>query len=578
MAHIILIGSLFLFINLFVFAKEVMRKEKTNITYFFLGFNTLISIGLVSSLLQEILIGKINPMFFEILTMSCIYLLPPLLLILYLLFIKKNLSSNLSFAFIFLIPSIFIALIITNPYTHLMYDKFSLNLVDLNKSNLYKISFIFTELTFIGAYLVLFIGNYKNNYLLSGKKVPIALNAIITIILLKLTYLGIIKGNQLTLMFILTLHGVMAYFWLIRYQYVNAVPFGLESSINFLNSSVMVIDVHGEIVYSNELARSFIKNILGIRLKITNLFELLSAFDQELTNNIKYGLKNLYKVNGLMIQTDTIYGLKGKLYLQLQMYEVKGTEYYLLILRDVNQQHKELLDIQSKQNVINMQSQLATVGELALGVVHDINTPISALNTAIEILKSTQLTDTEKEILNTIDISAKKIAVIASSIKDQFKNADSKEKVEFNLSLFINQTIFNIQRKLDNANCKVELDLDDSISILGNQSKLSQIFMNVIFNSIKAYTEKNTSGPIFIKTVNKGNEVCIEIKDNAGGIPENLRPHIFNNILTTKGTKGFGLGLYISNSIVQGEFNGRMDFECEGDSTIIHICIPCNTN
>ena len=578
MAHIILIGSLFLFINLFVFAKEVMRKEKTNITYFFLGFNTLISIGLVSSLLQEILIGKINPMFFEILTMSCIYLLPPLLLILYLLFIKKNLSSNLSFAFIFLIPSIFIALIITNPYTNLMYDKFSLNLVDLNKSNLYKISFIFTELTFIGAYLVLFIGNYKNNYLLSGKKVPIALNAIITIILLKLTYLGIIKGNQLTLMFILTLHGVMAYFWLIRYQYVNAVPFGLESSINFLNSSVMVIDVHGEIVYSNELARSFIKNILGIRLKITNLFELLSAFDQELTNNIKYGLKNLYKVNGLMIQTDTIYGLKGKLYLQLQMYEVKGTEYYLLILRDVNQQHKELLDIQSKQNVINMQSQLATVGELALGVVHDINTPISALNTAIEILKSTQLTDTEKEILNTIDISAKKIAVIASSIKDQFKNADSKEKVEFNLSLFINQTIFNIQRKLDNANCKVELDLDDSISILGNQSKLSQIFMNVIFNSIKAYTEKNTSGPIFIKTVNKGNEVCIEIKDNAGGIPENLRPHIFNNILTTKGTKGFGLGLYISNSIVQGEFNGRMDFECEGDSTIIHICIPCNTN
>ena len=578
MTHIILIGAALLFINLFVFAKEVMRKEKTNITYFFLGFNTLISIGLVSSLLQEILIGKINPMFFEILTMSCIYLIPPLLLILYLLFIKKNLSSNSSFAFIFLIPSIFIALIITNPYTNLMYDKFSLNLVDLNKSNLYKISFIFSELTFIGAYLVLFIGNYKNNYLLSGKTIPIALNAIITIILLKLTYLGIIKGNQLTLMFILTLHGVMAYFWLIRYQYVNAVPFGLESSINFLNSSVMVIDVHGEIVYSNELARSFIKNILGIRLKITNLFELLSAFDQELTNNIKYGLKNLYKVNGLMIQTDTIYGLKGKLYLQLQMYEVKGTEYYLLILRDVNQQHKELLDIQSKQNVINMQSQLATVGELALGVVHDINTPISALNTAIEILESTQLTDTEKEILNTIDISAKKIAVIASSIKDQFKNADSKEKVEFNLSFFINQTIFNIQRKLDNANCKVELDLDDSISILGNQSKLSQIFMNVIFNSIKAYTEKNTSGPIFIKTVNKGNEVCIEIKDNAGGIPENLRPHIFNNILTTKGTKGFGLGLYISNSIVQGEFNGRMDFECEGDSTIIHICIPCNTN
>ena len=578
MTILLLIGLVIILINFSLFAKEVLKKNKSNITYIYILFNVISSIGIIASIFQIVLKDFINPIFFENIIMSSIYLIPSFLLLLYLLFINKNLYSKLSVFCIFLMPCFFSALVITNPHTHLLYDEFNLHFSKLKPTILYYITILITILTVVIDYIVILVTNYNKNYILKNKLIALFFNTLFSVIFLILCYVDVISDTNIMVMIILASYNISAYFLIIRFQYINAVPFGLENAIGFLNSSVMIIDIHGGIVYTNNLARSFIKNILGIQLKINNLFDLLNAFDEELAQNVKYGLKNLYKVNGLMIQTSNIYGLNGKLYLQLQMYEVKGTEYYLLILRDVNQQHKELLDIKSKQNVINMQSQLATVGELALGVVHDINTPISALNTAIEILKSTQLTDTEKQILDTIDISAKKISVIASSIKDQFKNADSTEKIVFNLSEFINKVVFNIQHKLNDAKCSVTLDLDDSIKLTGNQSKLSQIFMNILFNSIKAYSELKTGGPIFIKSYKKKNNVFIEIKDNAGGIPENLRPHIFSNILTTKGTKGFGLGLYISNSIIQGEFDGKMNFTCDNNSTIITLQIPCVEN
>lgn len=578
MNYCLILGGVLLLINLLIFSKESIRKDKSIITYFFLGFSTLLSIALIASILQTILLKYVSYLHLENIIMSCIYLIPSLILIMTLLFVNNNIKSYLVIASIFLIPAISIALLITNPITHLLYENYNHYFSELQATPVYYATLLLSGLNLVLSFIIILIGNLKRNSVLLSKSIVLFFETILCFVFLAFSYLSIIPNTNLTIVNILTMHSLIFYFLIIRYRYINAVPIGLENSINFLNSSVIVIDVKGNIVYTNIHTKSFFKNVLGIYLKITNLFELLDAFDKELCKNIKYGLKNLYKVNGLSIETDSLYGLAGKLYIKLQMYEIKGTEYYLIMLSDTKQQHKELLEIEAKQNVINMQSQLATVGELALGVVHDIKTPISALNTAIEILKSTALTASEKEIIDTIDISAKKITVISSSIKDQFKNADSTEKQTFNLTEFIDTIVFNMQSKLNDSHCTINLNLDNSINVTGNKSKLSQIFMNIIFNSIKAYTEKNTSGPIFIKTYTKNNNICIDIKDNAGGIPENLRPHIFNNILTTKGTKGFGLGLYISNSIIQGEFNGNITFECKNNSTIIYLKIPLQKN
>ena len=69
--------------------------------------------------------------------------------------------------------------------------------------------------------------------------------------------------------------------------------------------------------------------------------------------------------------------------------------------------------------------------------------------------------------------------------------------------------------------------------------------------------------------------VLITVKDYAGGIDEKIVPFVFKNILTTKGTNGTGLGLYLVYSIVKGEFNGDITFDTKvGEGTTFYIRLP----
>ena len=71
----------------------------------------------------------------------------------------------------------------------------------------------------------------------------------------------------------------------------------------------------------------------------------------------------------------------------------------------------------------------------------------------------------------------------------------------------------------------------------------------------------------------------IEVTDYAGGLDESITPFIFKNILTTKGTSGTGLGLYLSYSVIKGNFNGEITFETKkGEGTTFTIAIPLAEN
>ena len=67
----------------------------------------------------------------------------------------------------------------------------------------------------------------------------------------------------------------------------------------------------------------------------------------------------------------------------------------------------------------------------------------------------------------------------------------------------------------------------------------------------------------------------IKVADYAGGLDESIAPYIFKNILTTKGTSGTGLGLYLAYSVIKGNFNGDITFETsKGEGTTFYIAIP----
>ena len=126
------------------------------------------------------------------------------------------------------------------------------------------------------------------------------------------------------------------------------------------------------------------------------------------------------------------------------------------------------------------------------------------------------------------------------------------------------------------SGCTFTQDIKEEISIYGERTKLGQVLTNLVVNGIQAYSSNEKKGNVTLRAKKENNDIClIEIIDEAGGIPEKVQPYIFNNIMTTKGSKGTGLGLYLASTVIKGVYEGTIDFETEpGKGTKFIIRIP----
>ncbi len=107
----------------------------------------------------------------------------------------------------------------------------------------------------------------------------------------------------------------------------------------------------------------------------------------------------------------------------------------------------------------------------------------------------------------------------------------------------------------------VSVDINDSnLKCEGNESELSQVFMNVLNNSKDALIENEIENKhVFINISNLNNDIIIQIYDNAGGISEDIIEKIFEPYFTTKHrAQGTGIGLFMCKEIIEKHFNGTI--------------------
>jgi two-component system NtrC family sensor kinase len=115
------------------------------------------------------------------------------------------------------------------------------------------------------------------------------------------------------------------------------------------------------------------------------------------------------------------------------------------------------------------------------------------------------------------------------------------------------------------------------MSIKGELSQLVQVFTNLIINAIQSYNGKG--GEINFRIVKEVKGILFMIQDHGAGIPSEIQMRLFKEMVTTKGKKGSGLGLYLSYSNIKGRFGGEMWFESvEGKGSTFYISIPIGQN
>jgi two-component system NtrC family sensor kinase len=227
---------------------------------------------------------------------------------------------------------------------------------------------------------------------------------------------------------------------------------------------------------------------------------------------------------------------------------------------------------------------LASLGQLAASVAHEINNPIAGvlnLSMLIErIIKADGIPperiEEVRRYLTQISSETTRVGRIVGDLL-AFSRRSSPQRIPADLNAIIRRTVSIIEHKLNLASVELELQLDENLpKIKCDNSQIQQVIINLVLNASEA-THSRDLGKVTVRTAaftNKGS-VRLEVKDNGDGIPKEYLTKIYDPFFTTKGEgKGVGLGLAVVYGIVESH-GGDIEVETKvGEGTTFCVDLP----
>ncbi len=326
--------------------------------------------------------------------------------------------------------------------------------------------------------------------------------------------------------------------------------------------------------------------------------------------------------NEKMIQNCTLFPIIGDnnqvSHICISITDATATAVTQIRLKDTSERLNEEKKAQQRliQKLEEAKSQLlqsekmASIGQLAAGVAHEINNPVGfiksnfnslkeytqELNSAIEkyngIIKTISDADIEQsvndindehdidfvleDITNLLSESFDGISRIEDIVKSlkHFSRADTNQWEDANINEGIESTLRVVAHELKYI-AEIEKNLGELPSIQCLPMQINQVLMNLLINAGQAIDEENKDGKIIISTEHKDQQVIINISDNGKGISEEHLIKIFDPFFTTKPIgKGTGLGLSLSYNIIQKHKGNITATSTPGSGTNFTITLP----
>lgn len=242
---------------------------------------------------------------------------------------------------------------------------------------------------------------------------------------------------------------------------------------------------------------------------------------------------------------------------------------------------EDVTDSRRTQGQIMQSEKLAAVGQLAAGVMHEINNPLATISACVAAItgRLDALSQPEKvsveEYLEIIDKEVDRCTRIVDGLLD-FSRPKGKTKGPVALNALVDETLFLLKHHQRFKRLTLSLHLDPSIpTAMGNAEQLTQVLMALMLNAVDAMDERGKLSVRTGRSPHRSDEVMLEIEDNGIGIPRADQSKIFEPFYTTKPPgRGTGLGLSICYGIVQ-EHRGRLEVTSRpGRGSTFRIVLP----
>ena len=328
-----------------------------------------------------------------------------------------------------------------------------------------------------------------------------------------------------------------------------------ENIIESVNVGILVVDFDGRVTTWN----SSLEEVFGIARERALRRKVEDIFDADLIETMRNVIggeswairdtRHIYKYNA-----STEDGRPLTLNISLAPFEaargvVTGT---LVVIENVTER------AQLEQQLLEREK-LSSIGLLAAGVAHEVNTPLAGISSYAQmLLQQVQESDPKRKLLEKIQVQTVRASGIVNNLLNFSRTGDAQFR-EVDINRVLEDTLQLLEPQLRNAKFKISCTYGENLQpAYGSASKLQQVFMNLILNARDAMPN---GGRLTVHTRAVDTSLVIDFRDSGVGIaPENIA-RIYDPFFTTKEVgQGTGLGLALSYGIIQ-EHNGRIFVE-----------------
>lgn len=368
--------------------------------------------------------------------------------------------------------------------------------------------------------------------------------------------------------------------------------FAFENIMEFVSDSIITLDERLNVIeVNNEFNKNFSLN--NKKYKSFNEiidFSKISEYRDGLINIINDSKNNIIRTMEILIKTDG----EDK-YFEVQANPIILNSEYLgavLVFKDITVHKKNLELIKQNQFQLIEKERLLSLSQLIGGIAHNLKTPLMSSSGGIQIIKrdtgkiyefvqeSCRETAEIKELVDEINDWQKRIidyliymSNVITAVKGQVTEYSEATGGNFSIKELEEKITLLMAFEIKRSKCVFvkELNIDPLQRIKGDVNSLVQVLNNLITNAIEASKEGNK---ITFGAYKADGNVIFFVKNMGQKISEEIQSKIFNKMVTTKGKRGTGLGLYISKSIIKVRFNGEIYFETNDKGTTFFIKIP----
>ena len=330
-----------------------------------------------------------------------------------------------------------------------------------------------------------------------------------------------------------------------------------DSIIKSLSDGLLAVDLDGRVIFWNAaLERSY-----GVAYEDAVGKTLDALFDSPAVEGLRHDAAGMptacYRVPILSRHAAGRRRLLVNLAAAPLLTQVGETSGMIVIIEDITER------VQLEEQ-LQMSEKMASVGLLAAGVAHEVNTPLTGISSYTQmLLDDADPADPRTGVLKKIERQTFRAAKIVNGLLNLARPGRSDATTRVDLNSVVNEVLAQIEPQLAAASVKVRRELVAApVLVQGVEFKLQQVFLNLFLNARDAMPN---GGWITVCTRVRDGEALVEVADTGSGIAPNILPRIYDPFFTTKAMgKGTGLGLSVTYGVVR-EHHGVITCDSEPD-------------